>query len=52
MTLDVTITEVGLRDGLQNQAKYLPTELKMEIGKGLIKAGIQTPKILDYKEYK
>ncbi len=41
MTSDVTITEVGLRDGLQNQATYLPTELKMEVGKGLIKAGIK-----------
>ena len=41
MTSEVTITEVGLRDGLQNQTKHLSTDHKIKVGSGLIKAGIK-----------
>ncbi len=37
---DVTIVEVGLRDGLQNETASLPTEVKRKIAEGLIEAGI------------
>jgi hydroxymethylglutaryl-CoA lyase len=35
----VTICEVGLRDGLQNEKMILPTEEKVELLRGLIDAG-------------
>lgn len=37
---DVSIVEVGLRDGLQNEAASLPTEVKRKIAEGLVQAGI------------
>ncbi len=37
----VNICEVGLRDGLQNEAKILDTSEKLKIAKGLIKAGFK-----------
>jgi len=37
----VTICEVGLRDGLQNEAKILQTEEKLEIANDLIDAGFK-----------
>ncbi len=37
---DVTIVEVGLRDGLQNEAASLPTEVKRKIAEGLVEAGL------------
>ncbi|MEQ8249068.1 MAG: hydroxymethylglutaryl-CoA lyase [Alphaproteobacteria bacterium] len=36
----VTINEVGLRDGLQIQPKYVPTEGKLELCQALIDAGV------------
>lgn len=35
----ITLCEVGLRDGLQNEKAVLPTEQKLELLKGLIDAG-------------
>ncbi|KAJ0182612.1 hypothetical protein K1T71_001981 [Dendrolimus kikuchii] len=37
----VRIYEVGPRDGLQNEAKFVPTEIKMELIKKLVSAGIK-----------
>ena len=34
------ITEVGLRDGLQNEPEFLPTEKKIEIANRVIAAGV------------
>jgi hydroxymethylglutaryl-CoA lyase len=36
----VTVTEVGMRDGFQMEARVLPTERKVEIGLALIAAGV------------
>lgn len=37
----VTITEVGLRDGLQNEPAFFPTEDKIDIANRLIGAGVR-----------
>lgn len=37
----ITLCEVGLRDGLQNEKTILPTEQKLELLRGLIDAGFQ-----------
>lgn len=37
---EVTIVEVGLRDGLQNETASLPTEVKRKIAAGLVRAGV------------
>jgi hydroxymethylglutaryl-CoA lyase len=36
-----TITEVGLRDGLQMESKFLPTEQKLRLLHALIDAGVR-----------
>ena len=41
MSQAVTITEVGLRDGLQGWPDLVPVAQKIEIAKGLIKAGVR-----------
>jgi hydroxymethylglutaryl-CoA lyase len=41
MTKKVLINEVGLRDGLQIQQKFVPTEGKLELGQALIDAGVR-----------
>jgi hydroxymethylglutaryl-CoA lyase len=38
----VRITEVGLRDGLQNQKNFVATEDKVQLAQALIAAGIQS----------
>ncbi len=38
----VLINEVGLRDGLQIQPKFVPTTGKLEIAKALIEAGVKS----------
>lgn len=38
---DLTITEVGMRDGLQMEPDFVPTAQKIEIGVGLIAAGLR-----------
>ena len=40
MAEKVTINEVGLRDGLQIQAKFVPTEGKLELCQALLDAGV------------
>ena len=37
----ITLCEVGLRDGLQNEKTILPTEQKVELLRGLIDAGFK-----------
>ena len=37
----VEITEVGLRDGLQNEAKFMPTADKIAIANQLVAAGVR-----------
>lgn len=38
---ELTITEVGMRDGLQMESVFVPTNQKIQIGLGLIDAGLQ-----------
>ena len=37
---EVTVYEVGPRDGLQNEALVLPTTLKLQLVKRLIRSGV------------
>ena len=36
----ITVNEVGLRDGLQIQSKFVPTEGKLELCQALLDAGV------------
>jgi len=38
---NVTLCEVGLRDGLQNEPKILTTSEKLKFAEGLINAGFK-----------
>ncbi|XP_061708683.1 hydroxymethylglutaryl-CoA lyase, mitochondrial isoform X1 [Cydia pomonella] len=40
-TSEIRIYEVGVRDGLQNEAKFVPTEIKVELISKLAAAGIK-----------
>ncbi|PTM59238.1 hydroxymethylglutaryl-CoA lyase [Desmospora activa] len=44
----VTIVEVGLRDGLQNEEAILPLEVKREIATGLMAAGLTELEITSF----
>ena len=37
----IEITEVGLRDGIQNEGRFIPTEDKVRLLEGLIDAGVR-----------
>jgi hydroxymethylglutaryl-CoA lyase len=37
----IRFTEVGLRDGLQMESVFVPTETKLELAKALIRAGVR-----------
>jgi hydroxymethylglutaryl-CoA lyase len=45
---DVSIYEVGPRDGLQNEKAVLPTERKLELVEGLVDAGIKRVEITSF----
>lgn len=38
---EIRIYEVGARDGLQNEPKFVPTEVKVDLINQLAEAGIQ-----------
>ena len=44
----VGIVEVGLRDGLQNQPRTLPTEVKLELLAGLLDAGVTRVQVASF----
>ena len=44
----VTITEVGMRDGFQFEAKPIPTDLKREVLNGLVEAGIRRIQVTSF----
>lgn len=44
----VTIVEVGLRDGLQNEKSILPLDVKREIAAGLMAAGLKELEITSF----
>ena len=39
--MQITVTEVGLRDGLQNEAEFFPTDKKIALANRLIDAGVR-----------
>jgi len=41
----VTLTEVGLRDGLQIENRHIPTEMKLELIEALVAAGLKSLQI-------
>jgi hydroxymethylglutaryl-CoA lyase len=45
---EVSIYEVGPRDGLQNEKQILPTERKLELIEGLVDAGIRRVEITSF----
>jgi len=45
---EVTLVEVGPRDGFQFEAKVIPTELKVEIISGLAEAGIHEIQVVSF----
>lgn len=42
MNMQIKVVEVGPRDGLQNEKKFVPTEIKIEFINHLIAAGLRT----------
>ena len=42
MTKKILINEVGLRDGLQIQPKFVPTNGKLDIANALIASGVKS----------
>ncbi len=40
--MHITVTEVGLRDGLQNEAEFFPTDKKITLANRLINAGVRS----------
>ena len=44
----VTLTEVGPRDGFQFEKKIIPTELKLEIVRGLMAAGLKQIQVTSF----
>lgn len=45
---DVTITEVGMRDGFQFESIPIPTTLKLEVLHGLVAAGVQRIQVTSF----
>ncbi len=39
--LDATLVEVGLRDGIQREERFIPTEMKVELATALADAGLR-----------
>lgn len=44
----IEIIEVGLRDGLQNEAKFIPTEFKIDLINKLVKAGLKRIQVTSF----
>lgn len=46
--VEVNLVEVGLRDGIQREEKFIPTELKLEYVKGLMDAGLKEIQVTSF----
>jgi len=46
--LEVTLVDVGLRDGIQREEKFIPTEMKLEYVKGLMDAGLKEIQVTSF----
>lgn len=44
----IEIVEVGLRDGLQNEAKFVPTDVKIELLNKLVEAGLKRIQVTSF----
>jgi hydroxymethylglutaryl-CoA lyase len=44
----ICVTEVGMRDGFQNEKRFVPTDLKVAIAEGLIAAGVRRLEITSF----
>ena len=40
--MDIRITEVGLRDGIQSESRVLPTETKIRLIDAAVAAGVRS----------
>ena len=45
---EVSVYEVGPRDGLQNEKSVLPTERKLELIEGIVDAGVKRVEITSF----
>ncbi len=46
--IEVTLVDVGLRDGIQREEKFVPTEMKLEYVKGLMDAGLKEIQVTSF----
>jgi len=46
--VEVNLVEVGLRDGIQREEKFIPTEMKLEYVKGLMDAGLKEIQVTSF----
>ena len=46
--VEVNLVEVGLRDGIQREEKFIPTEMKLEFVKGLMDAGLKEIQVTSF----
>lgn len=47
-SIDIRVVEVGPRDGLQNEAKFIDTDVKVEFINRLSKVGLSTIEVTRY----
>jgi len=46
--IEATLIDVGLRDGIQREEKFIPTEMKLEYVKGLMDAGLKEIQVTSF----
>jgi len=46
--LEATLVDVGLRDGIQREEKFIPIEMKLEYVKGLMDAGLKEIQVTSF----
>ena len=46
--IQATLVDVGLRDGIQREEKFIPTEMKLEYVKGLMDAGLREIQVTSF----
>ena len=46
--IQATLVDVGLRDGIQREEKFIPTEIKLEYVKGLMDAGLREIQVTSF----
>jgi hydroxymethylglutaryl-CoA lyase len=46
--IEATLIDVGLRDGIQREEKFIPTEMKLEFVRGLMDAGLKEIQVTSF----